>query len=204
MERSKGMSGDVFQDIVARRTEEVGIKYLPDDSASGPSDHASFYRAGVPSLFFFTGVHEDYHQPTDDIEKINVEGAAEIVELVYKIASDIVNGSAAPVFAKVDTRAVIFRGQRGRGGGVVMGILPDMDDDPDQKGWRVAQVLPEGGAAKAGMLTGDSIIEIDGRVIKGFADYRAATEDKKPGDVLDMLVLRGDEEIRLKVELGAR
>jgi len=197
-------TGDSFKRIVAHHAEAVSIEYLAEESARGPSDHAPFYRAGVPAMFFFTGVHEDYHQPGDDTEKINADGAVQIVKLVYHITSDVMNGAGAPVFAKVDRPAQIFRGSRGRGGGVVMGIAPDMEDDPDKKGWRVAHVWPDGGADKAGMKDGDRIVQIDGHTINGFREYRLSTADKKPGDVVAVTVLRDDEELVLKVELMAR
>ena len=39
----------------------------------GTSDHTSFYLKNIPVLFFFTGTHEDYHKPSDDVEKVNFE-----------------------------------------------------------------------------------------------------------------------------------
>jgi hypothetical protein len=48
------------------------------------SDHASFIRFGVPSVFFFTGLHEDYHAPTDDIEKLDINGIAQVVDRVQQ------------------------------------------------------------------------------------------------------------------------
>lgn len=197
-------TGDSFKEIVERRADQAGLDYTPDDSALGPSDHVSFYHAGVPSLFFFTGVHSDYHQPGDDTEKVNIEGAARIINLVYNIAADIINGEASPTYAEVTTRANIFRGGNPMAPGVVMGIMPDMDDDSDAPGWRVAMVAPGGGAAKAGMKVGDRILKVNAVVINGFMDYREATRGKKPGDVIDVIVKRGQEQITLNVKLSAR
>jgi Zn-dependent M28 family amino/carboxypeptidase len=140
-------TGLSFQQIVDHRTAQAGIQYLPDASAKGPSDHASFYEVGVPSLFFFTGVHEDYHQPGDDTEKVNAAGGAQVTELVYAIAHDLINSEEAPVYAQVDQRARIMRGAAGPGGGVVLGVMPDFEDESGAKGWRIAQVFPGGGAA---------------------------------------------------------
>jgi hypothetical protein len=193
-------TGASFAEIVSRCAEEAGIKYIGDESALGPSDHAPFYRAGVPALFFHTGMHRDLHQPTDDAEKINAEGAAEVLELVHHIAMGIINDEAAPQYAEVNKPAGLFRGAQG----VVMGIMPDMEDDSEAKGWRVARVFPNGGAAKAGMKAGDRIIAIDGQPINDHSDYRVATADKKAGDVIEVQVLRAGEEIVLQVELSAR
>jgi hypothetical protein len=197
-------TGGSFQAIVERRTREAGIEYLPDLSALGPSDHASFYGAGIPSLFFFTGVHSDYHQPGDDVEKINAEGGARIATLVYSIALDLINADEAPIFAKVHQPAKIFRGAAGPAGGVVMGVMPDMEDDSKDPGWRIAAVMPGGGADKAGMKSGDRIVRVGDQPINNMSDYRKATADKKAGDVIAVIVRRGKEELTLNVELAAR
>jgi hypothetical protein len=204
MLRIQGLgTGDSFEDTVARKAEAAGMEYLPQQSALTGSDHASFYRAGVPSLFFFTGVHEDYHRPSDDAENINAKGAARVVELAYHIALDLINNTEAPAFAKVD-RPAPTSWSTSPEGGVVMGIYPDPDNDPDKTGWVVNSVFPDGGAGNAGMRAGDQIIEIDGQTVKGIAEYLSLTADKKPGDVLSVTVLRGDKQIKLQVELRAR
>lgn len=198
-------TGDSFEKIVERHTAELAIPYTPDSSAKGPSDHASFYAVGIPSLFFFTGIHEDYHQAGDDVEKINIDGAVQVIDLVFRIATDIVNADDNPQFAEVDQPAIINRGPGGpRAGGVVMGIMPDMEDDSGLPGWRVGRVFPGGGAEKSGMKEGDRILSVAGVTITGFGDYRKATGDKKPGDVVDVIVRRGKDEVTLKVELTAR
>jgi hypothetical protein len=197
-------TGATFKEIVDRRTAEAGIEFLPDPSARGPSDHASFYEAGIPSLFFFTGVHSDYHQPGDDVEKINAEGGARIATLVSRIALDVINAEAPPVFAKVNQPAKIFRGAAGLGGGVVMGVMPDMEDESNEPGWRIAGVMPGGGADKAGMKSGDRIVRIGDQPINTMSDYRKATTDKKAGDVISVIVRRGKEELTLNVELASR
>jgi hypothetical protein len=198
-------TGATFQAIVKRQTREAGIEYLPDLSARGPSDHASFYGAGIPSLFFFTGIHPDYHQPGDDVEKINAAGGARIATLVYSIALDLINAGAAPVFAKVNEPAKLFRGAAGPGGsGVVIGVMPDMEDHSDEPGWRIAAVMPGSGADKAGMKSGDRIVRIGDQPINNMSDYRKATADKKAGDIIAVIVRREKEELTLNVELAAR
>lgn len=195
-------TGDCFKRVIQCRAEEAGIHFLPDASAKGPSDHASFYEANIPSLFFFTGVHADYHRPGDDVEKVNVEGAAKIADLVSTITLDLLNVKERPQFAQVDTRPRIFRGPQPSG--VVMGIVPDMEADSTERGWPIADVTEGMGAAKAGMKPGDRILSVAGQRISGLSDYYKATENKKPGDIVDVLVQRGKEELTLQVELSAR
>lgn len=196
-------TGESFKEIVNRRTQEAGMEYVPDDSANGPSDHASFYAVDIPSLFFFTGIHADLHQPTDDTEKINAEGAVKVVKLISNIALDLINAEAPPVFASVDERANVFRGASSMRPRVVMGVMPDMEDESDEPGWRIARVFPDTGAAKAGMKLGDRIIQIDGVTIEGLDDYRDVTGDKNPGDVLKVTVLREKQKLTLDVQLSS-
>lgn len=197
-------TGNAFKEIVSRRTEEHEIEYIPDESARGPSDHASFYGVGIPSLFFFTGVHDDYHQPGDDTEKVNAEGAVAIASLIFDIASDLVNLSPPIQFAEVSERANIFRGAAPQRQGVVMGIMPAQDDDSDLPGWKVERVFPGTGAANAGMKDGDRIIGIDGNTVGGMRDYFDVVSDKNPGDHIAVKVRRGKEELTLDVELSSR
>lgn len=55
------------------------------------SDHYNFAKNGIPVIFYFTGVHEDYHKPTDDIEKINFDKMVTIDRLVFYTAWELAN-----------------------------------------------------------------------------------------------------------------
>jgi hypothetical protein len=195
-------TGNSFTGIIQRHANQAGIKFVPDPSAKGPSDHASFYGASIPSLFFFTGVHADYHQPGDDVEKINAAGGAKIASMVAHVTLDLINADSPPRFQEVEQSARIFRGPQP--GSVVMGIVPNQDADLNGPGWPIAEVMENGGAAKAGMKPGDRILSVDGQSISGISDYFKATEKKKPGDVVAVSIRRGKEELTLQVELAAR
>lgn len=60
------------------------------------SDHYNFAKNGIPSIFYFSGVHEDYHQPTDDIEKINFSKVERVAQLVFFTAWDLSNAAKRP------------------------------------------------------------------------------------------------------------
>ena len=62
---------------------------LSDDDCQACTDHACFRRAGKPVLWFFTGFHAEYHQPSDDIELINQEGLGQIADLTARITADL-------------------------------------------------------------------------------------------------------------------
>ncbi|MBM3986260.1 MAG: M28 family peptidase, partial [Planctomycetes bacterium] len=60
------------------------------------SDHLNFATKGIPVVFFFSGLHEDYHRPTDDVEKIDREKVARVVQLVSALALDTADAEGRP------------------------------------------------------------------------------------------------------------
>lgn len=64
------------------------------------SDHYNFAKHGIPVIFYFNGVHEDYHQPGDEVSKINFELLARRAKLVYFTAWELANGAKRPMVDK--------------------------------------------------------------------------------------------------------
>ncbi|MNY44551.1 Peptidase family M28 [compost metagenome] len=61
------------------------------------SDHYNFAKHGIPVVFYFNGVHADYHQPGDKVEKIHFELMAKRAQLVFNTAWDLANRDKRPV-----------------------------------------------------------------------------------------------------------
>ena len=76
------------------RPPSLTVAYTP--AVDSRSDHANYARAGVPVLFFFTGLHEDYHRTSDELDKINTEGMAQIGEMVLQLVRTLGDGEAVP------------------------------------------------------------------------------------------------------------
>lgn len=68
----------------------------PQENFFGRSDHYNFARRGVPALFFFNGVHEDYHQPGDSPDKIDAEKESRVVQLIFHVAEAVANAPSRP------------------------------------------------------------------------------------------------------------
>jgi hypothetical protein len=87
-------------DSVAAAHPELGLAVAgdlwPAEGFFFRSDHFNFARKGIPAIFFFNGVHEDYHQPSDEVEKIEFEKAARVAGLVYQVAVAVANGERRP------------------------------------------------------------------------------------------------------------
>lgn len=218
-------TGGGLADLVDRHAKSLGFYYLPDNSARGPSDHASFYEAGVPSLFFFTGLHPQYHRPADDAPLINGDGGARVAHLVFDIALDLVNAPERPAFQKVDQPANIFRRgpdprkppepaadgsapdaaaaapADGAAQRPVLGIVPP-DEEDSGPGWLVGGVMEGGGAQKSGIKPGDRILAINGIAITDFEAYGKALAGKKVGDHVEVEIQRGQEKLKVDVVLS--
>ncbi len=61
------------------------------------SDHWNFGRLGIPFVFYFTGIHEDYHRPSDEVDKINFEKYTKITQLIYQNTIEIANSVKRPI-----------------------------------------------------------------------------------------------------------
>lgn len=90
-----------FDSLVDKLNEKYGFKIEKDPSGIGPSDHASFYRQKVPVLHLFTYLHNDYHRPSDDVEKINFEGMRRVVQMTEEIVQWTLDQSERPEYKEV-------------------------------------------------------------------------------------------------------
>ena len=166
-------------------------KYLKinfDSSGAGPSDHTSFYRKDIPVLFFFTGAHSDYHKPSDDADKINYKGELVLIKYIYGVIEKT-NDKGKLAFTK--TREAQQMGRRSFS--VSMGIMPDYTFSGT--GVRADGVSEGKVAEKAGLKTGDVIIQIGDFKIPDVQGYMQTLGKFKKGDATKVKVKRGTEEI---------
>jgi hypothetical protein len=168
----------------------------------GASDHSSFYAKNLPVLHFFTNVHDDYHRATDDVERIAAGGAARVVALAERIVRDVADRPARLTFIRAPSSAM--GGARSSGtGGTYFGSVPDMGAG-DVKGMRISGVSPGSPADKAGLKAGDVVVSFGGVVVTDLYSYTDALRAKKPGDVVEVVVVRGGERLTLTATLGRR
>lgn len=169
-----------------------------NDEGFGPSDHSSFYGKQIPVLFFFTGTHSDYHKPSDTADKINAEGQEKILNFIYDVAKEIVQKDNRPDYIAV------ARQDRGRmtTGRVWVGTIPDFAGEVD--GYKLGGVTDGSPADKAGLKAGDIITTFGGKKISNIYDFTYAIGSYVPGDKVEVLVLRGDEELKIEIELSSR
>ena len=175
-----------------------GFKLSFNDEGYGPSDHSSFYGAKIPVLFFFTGTHEDYHKPSDDFDKINYEGEKEILDYIYQVAMDIDDTPERLDYLLVEKQESGQMFVRK----VYVGTIPDFASNVD--GYKISGVSEGSPAQQAGLQGGDIIVSFGGKKISNIYDFTYALGDFVPGDEVDVIVKRGEDEITFKVKLATK
>ncbi len=168
------------------------FRIVHDSSGIGPSDHTSFYNVGIPVLFMFTGLHTDYHKPSDDANKINYKGEAQVMKYVYNIVRRM-EAEPKPVFTATKQSTVgkvRFK--------VTLGIMPDYSFQ--EEGVKVDGVTDGRPASKAGIKTGDVITQLGDIKIKGMQSYMEALSKFAEGDKTEVTVKRGDKELKMPLE----
>ena len=178
-----------------------GLKVNGIGDGFGPSDQSSFYAKDIPVLHFFTDQHEDYHRATDDVEKINSNGEARVVNLALTVARELANRPSRLTFVRVAAPA--RAGMSREGSQTYLGSVPDMSAT-DVVGMKLMGVRPDSPADKGGLKTGDVIVEFGGAPVKDLYSYTDALYSHKPGDVVKVVVMRGAQRVELTVTLGKR
>jgi hypothetical protein len=191
-------SSPSFNDMITEADRSVGLTIAKSGGDfGGGSDHESFENKSIPILFFFTGTHEDYHTPTDTIDKINSEGEATVLRLVADCAEHIADTPERPTFHK-NERPV----QPGGGFAVYFGTVPDYA--AQVVGVQLNAVRAGSPAEKAGIRAGDIIVKFGDRTIKNVYDYTYALQDHRPGDMVQVTVQRGNEMVTVTATLASR
>ena len=166
-------------------TKNSYFKINADSSGSGPSDHTSFYKKDIPVLFFFTGSHKDYHKPTDDADKINYEGEYKIIQYIENIIAQT-NEMDKLTFTK--TREVSMGKSSFK---VSMGIMPDYTFTGN--GVMVDGVSENRPAIKAGIKTGDVLMQLGEHKFSDVQTYMDALNKFNKGESTKVILMRGKE-----------
>lgn len=181
-------TSSIWSELVKEDFKEYGFKIRIDSSGTGPSDHTSFYRKDIPVLFFFTGLHTDYHKPSDDHEKINYNASMNIVRYIKALVDKTQS------YAKLDFKKT--REQQSSTStrfSVSMGIMPDYTFSGS--GVRVDGVSEGRPAKAAGIRAGDIVIRLGDRNVDSVESYMRALSSYKKGDKTRVTITRGSETI---------
>jgi len=186
------------------QAEPFSLTLMPD--GYGPSDHSSFYGAGMPVLHFFSNTHSEYHRPEDDWGTLNAEGLDRLVSLVAGVTGRVAGAGTAAEPARltlVQTQppAPSEEGS-GRGYGPYFGSVPDMGFQ--DFGVRLNGVREGSPAANAGLQSGDVIVAFGGNEVGDLYAYTYALREFTPGDVVDVVIVRDGQRYNRQAVLGER
>jgi C-terminal processing protease CtpA/Prc len=183
-----------WSSLVSTKSKKSPIVIKIDSSGTGPSDHTTFYRKDIPVLFFFTGLHSDYHKPTDDFDKINYKGELEVVNYIYSIIEKENKAKQKLAFTKTretqSTTSTRFN--------VTLGIMPDYTFPGT--GVRVDGVSDGRPAQKAGLQTGDVITQLGDYNVTSLEKYMEALGKFKKGDTTTVKFVRGKDNKETQVQ----
>ncbi len=228
-----GMRTGGFEDMVMALGDEYGLTIRDGGGGRGPSDHTHFYNNKIPVLFFFTGLHRQYHKPDDDTHLVNFEGAMRIARFAADVIDYIDARPERPAYKEDTRRAAITRQDdegdsagRGRRDGdgarrdrqrsrrpqadapetapTPRGVrLGIVPDEDDGDGVPVAEVADGSPAALAGVKPGDRIVRIGKIDIKTLDDAVEALSKLQIGDETSLGIVRKDKTLDLKVLFAA-
>ncbi len=198
-------TGSNFKTVVDEiLRDQVSLK--PDFSETfsiGGSDHTSFLSRKIPALFFFTGLHADYHKPSDTWEKIEPAPYGQLIGIVALAAQKLATATERSQFRRIEAPPVSSGSGGGGGGyGPYFGSVPDFAEIPN--GVKLADVRAGSPAEKGGVRGGDILIEFDGKKVANLQDYTFLLRSKSVGDTVEVKVKRLGETLTFRVVLEAR
>ncbi|MFM7645418.1 MAG: M28 family peptidase [Sphingomonadales bacterium] len=173
---------------VINNTTKESFSVKIDSSGSGPSDHTSFYRKDIPVLFYFTGLHSDYHKPSDDADRINYRGMGSIMRHIVQVVEQT-DKSGRLAFLKTRETQTTTSARFS----VSMGIMPDYTYSGN--GVRADGVSEGRAAQKAGIRAGDIVLQIGEYKVSSMESYMQTLGKFKKGDQVKVIYQRGSEQL---------
>jgi hypothetical protein len=180
----------IFEELLDAKNKRLRIKTRYNKGGQAPSDNAPFYEKGIPVLFFFTGLHSDYHRPDDDWKDVDKRGLVKVVQYAAEVCLDLASRDTRPPFVQAAGSAMAT--------GPHLGLSIEQRTD----GVFVIYVEPGSPAAKARFKEGDKIEEFDGEPIQTTSDFNEAHSRAKPRSKVTITVRRGPRLISLEPKLG--
>ncbi len=188
-------SAPTFDGLDERANEDYKFDLFKVRSGYGPSDHQSFYTAGVPVLFFFTGLHDNYHRPTDDFDKIEFGGLTRITDIVSDVTYELATLEQRPEYAETENRVRVRRQIT-----AYMGVSVE-----NRNNSVVISGLVQGAPAeRAGLKTGDLLETLGDKSVKSSQQVLEFMRSRSPGQKMPVTVKRDGESLSVTIDLVAR
>lgn len=180
----------IFPKLISAKNRAYRIKTKLNPGGRAPSDNSSFYEKGMPVLFFFTGLHGDYHRPSDDWNKIDRRGIEKVARLAADVCLDLATRDTRPPFTRSDAS--------GLSAGPHLGLSLEQRRD----GVYVIYVEPKSPARRAQFKVDDKVEEFEGQPVDSISNFNKVHSACKEKQKVTILIRRGPRLIKKKVTLG--
>ncbi|MHB8971295.1 MAG: M20/M25/M40 family metallo-hydrolase [Pirellulaceae bacterium] len=174
LEVSGSRSAPGLRKLVSRDNADLGLQLDFVWNVNADSDHYSFFEQNIPFLMLHTGLHDNYHRPSDDAELIEREGMQAVSQLMFRVANDLAEADKVPAFrsaARYESIATRSEFERG-----VASAPPRLGvswgSASNGEGLTLTRVMPGSAAELAGLQIGDRLIRCDGRSISDGDQFR--------------------------------
>lgn len=184
---------EILNQSIQKSQSKYNLKIQLVAGGSGPSDHTMFYRKGIPVLFFFTGMHEDYHKPTDDYHKINYDKMVEILEFAKETVISILNSKNIPKFVKNQEE------KKDRSYSVRLGIIPS--NYFSNNGIEIGGFVENAPISRSGIQIGDLIVKIEDKEIQNIYNLMDFLQTAKLGKRYKIIYKRNNKLYETYTEL---
>jgi hypothetical protein len=191
-----------FPEIVKGVNLGVGLDLVTPEAAPFSSDQVPFYEKGIPALHLFTGPNADYHRTTDTADKLNDPGMVAVLDFARETAVFLAEREGRLSFVPPGAGKVPPIVSAGPPRRSSMGTIPDFGRESG--GVLLTGTTPGSPAEHAGLAKGDIIVSVGGISIDNLADLSAALKAHQPGDTVEVVFKRGNEEQRLRVGVVER
>ncbi|HWF12776.1 MAG TPA: M28 family peptidase [Candidatus Acidoferrales bacterium] len=196
-------TGAEFKDLLNEEKSKSPFHFEYSASGYAASDHTSFVGKQIPVLFFFSGLHSDYHKPSDTWDKINAPDAAKLLDFIEDVVLKVDSEKERVAFVTVKEDQPEGHAASGGGGyGPYFGSIPDFGQE--ENGVKFSDVRPGSPAAKAGFKSGDILIQFGDKPIHNLYDFTDALRRSKVGDEVEVKVSRDGKPVSATVKLEQR
>ena len=162
--------------LVSELNQDESLRLFFNWEIKENSDHYSFISRGVPTLMFHTGLHEDYHRPSDDTHKLNQAGMEQAARLLFGVAFELSDRDVLAGFRNnAPNETPTHQRELER---VMPPLAPRLGvrwhSNSEGDGLVLAHVEPRSACARAGLQPGDRLLEFAGAKITDKDAFRSA------------------------------
>jgi hypothetical protein len=188
-----------FQSIFDQVEQTSPLRLNLAETPNGPSDHLAFAVKKIPVLFFFSGLHSDYHKPSDDWQKIDVRRSHQVLDVVRDVIERLDQLEGRVTYVDLGADLPDASSYADQGPRSYFGSVPDMGYEGP--GLRFSQVREESPAAKAGVRAGDILLKLGGKSVGNLYDFAFVLRTMEPGERVNVVIQRGERKLSVEVIL---